>query len=64
MAYGTDKHDDYFVERGEKAKGGEMLADEIDRLRGELDQMASRGKLPDHLETLRRDLHAAPAKDA
>jgi CBS domain containing-hemolysin-like protein len=64
MAYGTDKHDDYFVERGEKAKGGEMLAAEIDRLREELDQMASRGKLPEHLETLRRDLHAAPAKDA
>jgi CBS domain containing-hemolysin-like protein len=66
MAYGTDKHDDYFVERGEKAKEGELLAAEIEHLRKELDTMAERGRLPEHLETLRKDLHAeAPApKDA
>jgi CBS domain containing-hemolysin-like protein len=64
MAYGTDKHDDYFVEHAEKAKSGELLAAEIEHLRGELDAMAERGQLPPHLETLRNDLHGAPAKDA
>jgi CBS domain containing-hemolysin-like protein len=66
MAYGTDKHEDYFVERAEKAKQGELLAADIDHLRAELDRMAERGQLPPHLETLRKDLHATPpaAKDA
>ena len=66
MAYGTDKHDDYFVERSAKAKEGELLASEIEHLRSELDSMAARGQLPPHLETLRRDLHAEPpaAKEA
>jgi hypothetical protein len=64
MAYGTDKHEDYFAERGEQAKGGDLLAAELDHLRGELDTMAARGQLPAHLETLRKDLNAAPAKDA
>ena len=66
MAYGTDKHDDYFVERAGQAKEGALLAAEIDRLRSELDTMAARGPLSPHLETLRKDLHAEPppAKDA
>jgi CBS domain containing-hemolysin-like protein len=65
MAYGTDKHEDYFVERAGKAKEGELLTEEIDHLRKELDTMAERGPLPPHLETLRRDLSEAPvAKDA
>ncbi|MEP6942711.1 MAG: DUF3302 domain-containing protein [Betaproteobacteria bacterium] len=66
MAYGTDKHDDYFVERSAKAKEGGLLAAEIEHLRGELDAMAARGQLSPHLETLRRDLHAQPpaAKEA
>ena len=66
MAYGTDKHEDYFVERAAKAKEGELLGEEIDHLRRELDRMAERGHLPQHLETLRRDLHAPPPapKDA
>ena len=58
MAYGTDKHEDYFVERGEKAKQGELLAAEIEHLRKELDSMAARGQLPPQLETLRSELHA------
>ena len=58
MAYGTDKHDDYFVERAKEAKEGSLLQAEIDHLRSELDTMAERGRLPAHLETLRKDLHA------
>jgi hypothetical protein len=64
MAYGTDKHEDYFVERGAQAKQGELVAADIERLRRELDTMAERGPLPPHLETLRKDLHAEPAAPA
>ena len=61
MAYGTDKHEDYFTERGAKAKEGNLLSEEIDHLRGELDEMASRGQLPRELQTLRADLDALRA---
>src|SRR4051812_19964185 len=67
MAYGTDKHDDYFIEKGAKAREGNLLGTEITHLREELDAMARRGQLPPELKTLRDDLdalHAAPAKDA
>jgi len=62
MAYGTDKHEDYFIEKGEKAREGSLLAADIAHLREELDAMAARGQLPPELKTLRDDLdtlHAA-----
>lgn len=62
-AYGTDKHESFFTEMGEKAKGGSLLQDEIEHLRGELDAMADRGALPPDLRRLRADLaqvQAAP----
>ena len=61
MAYGTDKHEDYFAEHAEKAKHGELLAAEIEHLRGELDAMAARGQLPPEMRTLRDELDAARA---
>ena len=61
MAYGTDKHEDYFVERGARAKEGGLLAADIDRLRRELDDMAARGQLPQELAALRADLEALRA---
>jgi hypothetical protein len=61
MAYGTDKHEDYFTERGGQAKSGELVAADIDRLRNELDDMAARGQLPAELATLRADLDALHA---
>lgn len=67
MAYGTDKHEDYFVERGARAKEGGLLAADIDHLRRELDDMAERGQLPPELATLRADLdalHAAKQPEA
>jgi CBS domain containing-hemolysin-like protein len=64
MAYGTDKHEDYFTELGEKAKGGHLLTAEIDHLRAELDAMANRGQLPPELKTLRDDLDALDASKA
>jgi CBS domain containing-hemolysin-like protein len=58
MAYGTDKHEDYFEEKGEKARDGAMLPDEIAHLRHELDEMAARGALPPELKNLRAELDA------
>jgi amino acid transporter len=60
LAYGTDKHDDYFVALGEKARSGDALAHEVDALRLELDTMHARGALPPHLARLREDLVAMP----
>jgi hypothetical protein len=65
MAYGTEKHEDYFHELGDKARAGELLAHEIAHLRDELDVMAAKGTLTANLKVLRRDLNAAiPAAEA
>jgi hypothetical protein len=56
LAYGTDKHDDYFAEMGDKARAGAMMDDEIAHLRGELDAMAATGQLPPELRRLRQEL--------
>ena len=66
-AYGTDKHEDYFHEMGEKAQAGELLQHELAHLRDELDVMAAKGTLTAELKALRRDLAAvtpAPAGSA
>jgi Protein of unknown function (DUF3302) len=56
MAYGTDKHDDYFVEMTEKAKEGKLLREELKHLREELDAMDAKGALPPQLKSLREEL--------
>ncbi len=61
VAYGTDKHDDYFVEMGEKAAAGTLLQDELAHLHHELDAMAERGLLPPKLKGLRQELDALRA---
>ncbi|MEG0820641.1 MAG: DUF3302 domain-containing protein [Burkholderiaceae bacterium] len=58
MAYGTEKHEDYYAEMGAKAKAGELLQHEIDHLRSELDHMASTGGLAPELKQLRSELEA------
>ena len=57
-AYGTEKHEDYFHEMGEKAQAGELLEHELAHLREELDVMAAKGTLTTELKVLRRDLAA------
>jgi len=64
MAYGTEKHDDYFHEKGEKAQAGELLEHELAHLREELDAMAAKGTLTAELKLLRKDLAAATAAPA
>jgi hypothetical protein len=64
IAYGTEKHDDYFHEMGHKAKSGQLLEHELQHLREELDAMAAKGTLNSGLKVLRKDLAvltAAPA---
>jgi CBS domain containing-hemolysin-like protein len=58
MAYGTDKHDDYFLEMTGKARSGGLLREELAHLREELDSMAARGNLPPALMNLRAELDA------
>ena len=48
----------FFEELGEKARAGEILDHELDRLKHELDAMGERGGLPPHLAKLREDLDA------
>jgi hypothetical protein len=64
LAYGTEKHDDYYLDQGEKARAGTLLDHEIAHLREELDAMADKGGLSAELKALRRDLVAAQAKPA
>ena len=52
MAYGKDKHDDYYKALEEKEAA--ILGDEVTRLRTELDSLAQRGQLPEEL----REMHA------
>jgi hypothetical protein len=61
MAYGTEKHDDYFREMSGKAQAGELLDHELVHLREELDAMDSKGALTAELKVLRRDLASAQA---
>ena len=58
VAYGTEKGEQFFEELGEKARAGEILDHELDRLKHELDAMGERGGLPPHLAKLREDLDA------
>jgi len=61
MAYGTEKHDDYFHEMSGKAKAGELLEHELAHLREELDAMDAKGGLNAELKRLRNDLVSAQA---
>ncbi len=61
MAYGTEKHDDYFHEMTTKAHAGELLEHELAHLREELDAMDAKGGLNAELKRLRNDLASAKA---
>jgi CBS domain containing-hemolysin-like protein len=56
--YGTEKHEHYFVEMGNRAERGELDALELDHLRDEVNAMLARGPLP----TAIRDLPAKLAQ--
>jgi CBS domain containing-hemolysin-like protein len=64
MAYGTEKHEDYFVEQGELAVSGELAADHLDQLRAELEYIKERGKLTPELKRVYESLQSARASSA
>jgi CBS domain containing-hemolysin-like protein len=53
VAYGTDKHEDFYDEMAEKQREGKLLAEEIAHLRAELEAMEARGALPPNLRALK-----------
>ena len=63
-AYGTEKHEDYYVEMGEKARLGQLLREDLVRLRHELDAMAQQGRLPHALLEVRRAIDDAAQRQA
>jgi len=65
LAYGTDKHDDYFHHMGDKARAEQLSAFELEHLREELDAMAAKGALSSKLKALRREIDTAkPAAES
>jgi CBS domain containing-hemolysin-like protein len=64
MAYGTDKHEDYFHEMDEKLNSGELPQEELDHLREQLDSIASRRALPPRLKALRDALASLGEQNA
>lgn len=59
MAYGRDKHDDYYARlAAEDPADARLLGDDVARLRAELDALAARGALPAELKDMRGRLQA------
>ena len=57
MAYGTDKHEDYYKELAEKdGKDAHALKEDVYRLQQELDVLEQRGALPEELSRIRDEL--------
>ena len=61
IAYGTDKHEDYYYEMGEKARSGQLSPPDLTHLREELDALFAKGTLPAGLKSLRTELTAISA---
>jgi CBS domain containing-hemolysin-like protein len=56
VAYGTDKHEDYYEEMAEKHREGKLLREEVFHLREDLEAMEARGALPPKLRALKDEL--------
>jgi CBS domain containing-hemolysin-like protein len=62
--YGTERHDDYYIEMGEKARLGTLSEEELEQVRAELRAMAAKGPLSPPMRQLAADILAiAPAPD-
>lgn len=64
MAWGTDKHDDYFTHMAALAEAGEVDAHEMQHLRDELDAVAARGSLTPQMRRALERLDAVAARSA
>jgi CBS domain containing-hemolysin-like protein len=56
LAYGTDRHEDYYDEMALKHSEGKLLQEEALHLREELEAMEARGALPPRLRALKDEL--------
>jgi len=61
-AYGTDKHDEFFVTMGERAKAGQLTSEELAHLREEIDGVAAQRPLGPELREARDKVDAALAR--
>jgi CBS domain containing-hemolysin-like protein len=56
LAYGTDRHPEYYDEMAAKHREGRLVAEEVVHLREELEAMEARGALPPPLRALKDEL--------
>jgi len=61
MIYGTEKHEDYYLEKAQELHEGKLSADEALALRAELAAMASKNPLRPDLQLLADRLDTLPA---
>jgi hypothetical protein len=59
LAYGTEKHEDYFIEQGELAASGKLAAEHLEQLRAELEHLKQRGQLTPDLQRVYARLQTA-----
>lgn len=64
IAYGTERHEDYYDEMAEKMRGGKLVREEAFHLREELEAMEARGALPPKLRGLKDELARLRLADA
>ena len=64
MAYGTDKHEDFFDEMLEKQREGKLVREEAIHLHEQLEAMEARGALPPRLKVLKEELGALRTAEA
>jgi hypothetical protein len=64
MAWGTDKHDDYFTHIGTLAEAGEVDPHELQHVHDELDAVEARGSLTPEMRRARARLEAVAARTA
>ncbi|MGH8172621.1 MAG: DUF3302 domain-containing protein [Rhodanobacteraceae bacterium] len=62
LAFGTDRHEDYYVEQGELAVRGKLAEDDLEHLRIELEQLKQRGQLTAELRRVYESLQVAARK--
>ena len=53
VAYGTERHEDYYAEHAEQVEAGDVPTERLIELRAELDAMQARGSLSPTLQRLR-----------
>ena len=61
LAYGTDKHEEYFAEMAAEAQAGKLSVADMTVVRDELDTIAAKGAMPLELHHARAKIDAALA---